>query len=138
MMEPSTAKGVLNGLIGDYLDSTRNELAIPMDFYVDNVPLDINVIKQRLEKNPAICILVHGLTDDERTWCLDDGGGDYGAFLERDFGYVPIYLRYNTGLHISTNGQKLNSLLNSLIAHCSSDSLVPTIRVDRERIVPLV
>ena len=31
----------------------------------------------------------------------------YGSLLARDHGVTPIYLRYNTGQHISVNGREL-------------------------------
>ena len=40
---------------------------------------------------------------------------DYGARLRRDLGYTPVYVRYNTGLHISENGRLLTDLLETLV-----------------------
>jgi pimeloyl-ACP methyl ester carboxylesterase len=40
----------------------------------------------------------------------------YGASLQRDLGVTPLYLRYNTGLHISENGEALAQLLETLVA----------------------
>ena len=41
---------------------------------------------------------------------------NYGVLLQRDLGYTPFYLRYNTGRHISENGRNLDQLMNELIA----------------------
>ena len=41
-------------------------------------------------------------------------GGTYGSRLERELGITPVYLRYNTGLHISENGRRLSELLEHL------------------------
>ncbi len=46
----------------------------------------------------------------ESVWDIP-GGGDYGAFLARDFGLSPLYLRYNSGLAIPDNGGDLARLL---------------------------
>ena len=35
--------------------------------------------------------------------------------LARDLGYTPVYLHYNSGLHISSNGRELAQLLESLV-----------------------
>jgi pimeloyl-ACP methyl ester carboxylesterase len=35
--------------------------------------------------------------------------------LSRDLGYAPVYLHYNTGLHISTNGRAFAALLDRLV-----------------------
>jgi triacylglycerol lipase len=80
-----------------------------------------NATTSRERTKRKICILVHGLTDDESTWEFDESKntgtrGDYGSLLQRDFGAAPLYVRYNTGLHISTNGRKLNHLMNQLMA----------------------
>ena len=39
------------------------------------------------------------------------GGETYGARLARDLGVTPVYVRYNTGRHISENGRSLAELL---------------------------
>ena len=39
----------------------------------------------------------------------------YGSQLQRDLGLTPVYLRYNTGLHISENGRALDALLGALV-----------------------
>jgi pimeloyl-ACP methyl ester carboxylesterase len=44
-------------------------------------------------------------------------GGDYGGLLERRWGYMPLYLRFNTGLRISDNGKQLAALLARFCAH---------------------
>ncbi len=93
---------VLNGVIGDTLDEQDSQLAIDMTL---------------LGEAPAnkLCVLIHGLCDSEETWRFsDDPTRTYGSLLQRDYGYAPFYLRYNSGLHISTNGQRLAQLLSEL------------------------
>ena len=51
----------------------------------------------------------------------DTGGSleprhDHGAELARELGVSSLYLHYNSGLHISTNGQALAVLLEALVA----------------------
>jgi pimeloyl-ACP methyl ester carboxylesterase len=48
----------------------------------------------------------------------------YGACLQRDFGYTPLGLRYNTGRHISDNGRELARLLERLVAATPIDEIV--------------
>jgi hypothetical protein len=43
-------------------------------------------------------------------------GHDHGAALERDLGLTSVYLRYNSGRHVSTNGRELSRLLETFIA----------------------
>jgi len=42
-------------------------------------------------------------------------GHDHGAALGRDLGYTPVYLHYNSGLHISTNGRAFARKLEALL-----------------------
>src|SRR5207248_1368031 len=42
-------------------------------------------------------------------------GHDHGAALARDLGYSTVYLHYNSGLHVSTNGRAFATLLESLV-----------------------
>jgi triacylglycerol lipase len=110
------ALGVLNGTLGDYLAQTGNGLATPMQLVVDGEPVALD--RAALERaypraGSRVVLLAHGLMCTESVWDIP-GGGDYGAFLERDFGLSPLYLRYNSGLAIPDNGAELARLLESL------------------------
>ncbi len=48
---------------------------------------------------------------------MERKGHDHGAALARDLGYTPVYLHYNSGLHVSTNGREFAALLESLVSH---------------------
>jgi len=61
-----------------------------------------------------VLVLAHGLCMNDLQWCRD--GHDHGAALHRDLGYTPVYLRYNTGQHISVNGRALAAQLQALLA----------------------
>jgi hypothetical protein len=102
---------ILNGIIGDYLEQENNDLRIEMGFYYRNksVPLESNAIKEMYpDITSRICILVHGLCANEFEWKLcGTEEQDYGERLQKDLGYTPFYLRYNSGLHISENGKKI-------------------------------
>ena len=57
---------------------------------------------------------MHGLTGDEFCWSW--GAEDaYGSRLASDLDYTPVYLRYNSGLHISENGRTVAALLEQLV-----------------------
>ncbi len=104
----------LNGWLGDYLSETDNGLQQPMAFYEDNRP----VAPEAFAAPPSgkVCVLVHGLGCNESLWDFPPPheGGGYGELLERRCGYMPLYLRFNTGLRVSTNGQQLADLLERL------------------------
>jgi pimeloyl-ACP methyl ester carboxylesterase len=71
---------------------------------------------------PRIAVFVHGLACNEALWRLHaerhygDPTVSYGTRLERELGYTPVYVRYNTGLHIAENGRRLARLLDRLVA----------------------
>ncbi|KPA18332.1 permease [Candidatus Magnetomorum sp. HK-1] len=110
---------VLNGIVGDYLEQQENELKIEMGFYHNNKPvkLESNTLKEIYpDITPKICILVHGLCANEYEWELCGSGEiDYGKRLKKDLGYTPLYLRYNSGLHVSENGKNLSNIINNLV-----------------------
>lgn len=105
--------GVFNGLLGDYLHRTGNELATEMAF-VGDAPAQIG---------PRVVVLVHGLMCTEDAWRLPDGS-DYGSLLARDLGYAPLYVRYNTGRSVAENGEELARLLEALAARGEIEEIV--------------
>jgi len=106
----------LNGVLGDHLQASANPLATPMAFHRDgrSLPLARATLAQRLpDAGPRLLVLLHGLCMNDLQWSRN--GHDHGAALARACGYTPIYLRYNSGLHVSTNGQVLAQQLESLL-----------------------
>jgi pimeloyl-ACP methyl ester carboxylesterase len=94
----------IDGLIGDVLEEERPALALPMSFRVDGravAPADVP------NPCPRVAVFVHGLMETEFSW----GREPYGDRLE---GWTPVYVRYNTGRHISANGASLDALLEQL------------------------
>jgi hypothetical protein len=86
---------ILNGIIGDMLEARKSRLAIPMAFYVEGERLS------GLPDEGKVCVLAHGSCTSEKDWGFQDNPSkDYGSLLQADLGYFPIYLRYNSGLHI--------------------------------------
>lgn len=92
----------LNGVLGDHLATTGNPLAIPMTLRRDG------------PHTGKLLVLAHGLCMNDLQWHRREH--DHGAALARDFGYTPLYLRYNSGLHISTNGRAFADRLTALVA----------------------
>ena len=120
-IQPSPAReaivAALNGVLGDHLAESGNPLAIPLCFRRDGRPL----VPERAALAAAIAaptgkllVLAHGLCLNDLQW--NRKGHDHGAALARDLGYTPVYLHYNTGLHISTNGHALANSLETLLA----------------------
>jgi pimeloyl-ACP methyl ester carboxylesterase len=108
----AAAIGVLDGLIGDRLEAEGSDLAEPMSVRVRGRIVDASAFP---EGRPRIVVFVPGLMETELAW---HWGGEepYGARLARDLDCTPVYVRYNTGLHVSDNGRSLASLMEELVA----------------------
>ncbi|WP_242370634.1 esterase/lipase family protein [Anaeromyxobacter sp. SG26] len=107
----------LNGVLGDYLAASGNPLAIEMRLRSDGRPLELHPDALRLAFPRAtgkLLVLVHGSCVNDRQWTRR--GHDHGAALARDLGFTPIYLHYNSGLHVSVNGRAFAGLLEQLVA----------------------
>lgn len=106
----------LNGVLGDHLAASGNPLAIPMQIRRNGLPLDTDdhaFSKMVTESRGKIALMVHGLCMNDLQWNRD--GHDHGAALAHDLGYVPIYLHYNTGLHISENGRLFSERMETFM-----------------------
>jgi pimeloyl-ACP methyl ester carboxylesterase len=61
---------------------------------------------------PRLLVLLHGLCMNDLQW--QRAGHDHGEALARELGYTPVYLHYNSGLSVSTNGRVLAQLMERL------------------------
>jgi pimeloyl-ACP methyl ester carboxylesterase len=118
--EREAVMAVLNGVLGDYLVETDNPLAIAMQLRRDGRPVELPPAPAEAPAPPApagerLLVLVHGSCMNDRQW--ERQGHDHGAALARDLGFTPLYVLYNSGLHVSTNGQALAGLLERLVTH---------------------
>ena len=98
--------GALNGVLGDHLLASHNPLATPMTLRRDGRALDAD---SPAPTGGTAIVLIHGLCMNELQWRRD--GHDHGVALAQSLGVTPLYLRYNSGLHVSANGQDLSRLL---------------------------
>lgn len=110
---------VLNGALGDQLAARHDPRAIALSFRRGG--LDVPVAELHLtEPKQKTVIFLHGLMGDELIWQTgfpDAPAGPlrYGPRLAAEAGYRPLYLRYNSGLHVSENGRALSYLLTELV-----------------------
>jgi pimeloyl-ACP methyl ester carboxylesterase len=114
--EREAVLAALNGVIGDYLAETNNPLAISMCLRRNGKPLILEkqaLAAARPRASSKLLVLVHGLGMNDLKWKRE--GHDHGEALARDLGYTPIYLFYNSGLHVSTNGRALAEMLEVLV-----------------------
>lgn len=127
----ATARGhfvlsALNGFWGDRLAEQRASLAAPMCLRSHDGPLrrlPANVVHDvGTEATDRIVVFLHGLCENERFWWFGaekhwgDSGVTYGSLLRDERGWTPLYLSYNSGLHISANGRELAEHLEALLA----------------------
>jgi hypothetical protein len=119
------AIAVLNGVWGDTLRQRCPELALTMTLRAGgaDVPVTTDGLAQGYPAATGrIAVFVHGLCETEQYWSLSSRrhhGSEHsthGSRLFEDLGYTPVYVRYNTGLHVSENGEQLARLLDDLAA----------------------
>lgn len=116
--EREAMRAVLNGVIGDYLEKSENPLKITMQFRYDAkaIPLESKSIQKTLPTiNGKILLMVHGSCMNDIQWTRK--GHNHGTFLAKELDMTSIYLHYNSGCHISTNGKGFNALLEELVLH---------------------
>ena len=112
---------VLNGVLGDRLRSANSPLAIKMELRQGGKTLEAAGIAAGTVAaaavpvaSPKVLLLVHGLCMDDHSW--ERAGHDHGAALARDLGFSCVYLRYNSGLHVSENGREAADMIERMLA----------------------
>jgi pimeloyl-ACP methyl ester carboxylesterase len=100
---------VLHGLRGDALEREGSDLAEPMCIRVGGRP---GKPADFPDAGPRLVVFLHGLFETEYAW----GSKSYGHRLARDLGLTPVYVRFNSGRHISENGRSLAELLEEVVA----------------------
>jgi len=104
----------LNGVLGDHLVARGNPLAIPMQFRKDGNPWkEQEILDAIAQSSGKLVIMVHGSCMNDLQWKRK--GHDHGRSLANDLTILPVYLHYNTGLHISQNGRKFSDLLETIV-----------------------
>jgi pimeloyl-ACP methyl ester carboxylesterase len=118
------AIGAINAVAGDRLAERGSDLAIHMavrDRGVDVECTDEAIARAFPTATSQIAVFVHGLGGTEEWWQRPARGRrtralrHFGVGLREDAGLTPVYVRYNSGLHVSQNGAHLSALLESLI-----------------------
>lgn len=114
----------LNGIYGDELAERGNQFAAPLSVRADGRRVELtpdDVAAAFAQATGRIVVFVHGLCQTEASWrrpprpVEDADPRSYGERLHDDLGFTPVDIRYNTGLHISTNGRQLDELLTRLV-----------------------
>ena len=106
----------LNGVLGDYLAANNNPLAVRMCVRREGLPLKLEkhaLAEFFVRPTGRLLVLAHGLCLNDLQWNRKEH--DHGAALARDLGYTPVYLHYNSGCHVSTNGQEFAGLMQAVV-----------------------
>ncbi|HET7311680.1 MAG TPA: hypothetical protein VFJ17_10190 [Mycobacteriales bacterium] len=118
--------GAINGAWGDRLASTGNRLALTMTVRHNgrDVALSRGVLAAAYpDATGDVAVWLHGLCETDASWRLGavkhhgDATSTHGSRLQEESGLSNVYLRYNTGRHISDNGADLAALLTELVEH---------------------
>ncbi|MGO9883015.1 MAG: esterase/lipase family protein [Solirubrobacteraceae bacterium] len=98
--------GALNGAWGDALERRGSPLTTPIRIRRRGTNVE----------STRIAIFVHGLCETDDAWRLGAARHvPYGDRFESELGYTSLYVRYNSGLHVSENGRRLAELLDALV-----------------------
>ena len=112
--------GAVNGIVGDRLAEEGSGAAIRMAVRVDgrDLALKADVLAAAYpDATPKVAVFLHGLCGSEHSW-TPPGRPElaFGTRLRADLGYTPVFVRYNSGLHVSANGRALSAVLEELVA----------------------
>jgi pimeloyl-ACP methyl ester carboxylesterase len=113
--------GAVQGLRGDVLEREGSALHAPMAVRVAVAPVapDAEALRAAFPAATGrLVVFLHGLMETEHAWALgaERSGGTYGDRLAAELAVTPVFVRYNSGRHISENGRSLAELLDALCA----------------------
>lgn len=121
----SVLSSAIHGIVGDHLAVSRNPIQIKAGFYQDCRLVDLSPEGLALAYPQAtghLVVFAHGLCCDESVWNMYSEPGNaqtapYAEKLRSKFEVTPLFLRYNTGLSIDSNGRRYRRLLKRLITN---------------------
>lgn len=118
----------LNGLFGDRLTEAGSRLAVGFTLRKEGRPVAMTAEGLRTAYGAGdrrLAVFVHGLVEDESSWTYRaarfhaEPGTSLPRRIEEEFGYLPLYVRYNTGASVADNGAALSALLDGVVASWS-------------------
>ncbi|BCO25501.1 hypothetical protein MIZ03_0362 [Rhodoferax lithotrophicus] len=117
--ERAAVVAALNGVMGDRLQASGNPLATPMSLRFQGRVLDVAVMPAATHVSGKLLVVIHGLCMNDLQWNAQHAGEpvNHASQLAQALGYTPIYVRYNSGLHVSENGHTLARQLDDLLLH---------------------
>lgn len=109
---------ILNGVLGDHLAATGNPLAVPMRVCHEGLSVGEGEPREVLRgAGSKVLVSLHGLCMNPASWAsARNGHPGLPARLARRFDYTLLDVHYNSGCHISENGEALADRLERLLA----------------------
>jgi pimeloyl-ACP methyl ester carboxylesterase len=124
--ERAAVIAALNGVMGDRLQASANPLALPMTLRYQELEtrvskgleLNLSLSQEIPNAGSKLLVVLHGLCMNDLQWTSQTDGEsvNHATVIEKALGYTPVYLRYNSGLHVSKNGHELARQLENLLA----------------------
>ena len=124
--EREAVLAALNGVLGDRMAASGNPLASRMTLRLHTASgsaaldwTDATSLPTASAVTDRLLVVIHGLCMNDLQWLHAAADGSALSHLPAlaAAGYAPVFVRYNTGLHTSDNGQALAAELQSLVAH---------------------
>ncbi|MDR3395294.1 MAG: hypothetical protein P4L70_09880 [Parasulfuritortus sp.] len=122
--ERAAVIAALNGVMGDRLLASKNPLTTPMTLRYQELEVQTTkgleayfpLNQQIPNASQKLLLVLHGLCMNDLQWTTLRLGAsvNHASTLARTLGYTPVYLRYNSGLHVSQNGHALAAQLENL------------------------
>ena len=100
---------ILNGVMGDHLVNHKNPLAVPMVLYNRQ-----NYV-QTQDLSGRVIILCHGLCMSHLSWSIPNSNSLGESIILSQPNSTVLYLNYNTGRRISSNGRSFSKILQNLV-----------------------
>ena len=119
--------GAINGFWGDRIAEDQPALAPQMRMRMHGgqlrrVPANLVADLERSATTTGrIAVFLHGLCETDLCWSFaaekrwGDRSFTYGSRLRDDDGWTPIYVNFNTGIHVSENARELAGQLEELV-----------------------
>ena len=119
--------GAVSGVVGDRMAEEGGAVAPQMRLRLGRGPLrrlPANLVADAAADGAVtgrLVVFAHGLCETDLCWSYaaekrwGDRTATYGSKLAEDDGWTPLYLNFNTGLHISANGAEIADLLEEVV-----------------------
>ncbi len=117
--ERAAVIAALNGVMGDRLQADNNPLATPMTLRHEGLVLNEQSTPTLKDARGRLMLVMHGLCMNDLQWATQNEGTppvNHATAMAQALDASPVYLRYNTGLHVSQNGHALAQQLETLIS----------------------